>query len=64
MIRGIGQPSLGQAPFDSEGFERLKKRRPDNRVLGIVSTDVTLDSLRTNGCGMTDASSPWTLFSM
>lgn len=40
----IGQPAPGQPPFDQGAFDRMNSKHLDDRMLGIVSTDVTLDA--------------------
>jgi len=42
--RLIGQAAPGQSAFDAAAFERLRGGHPENRVAGVVSTDVTLDA--------------------
>lgn len=48
----IGQPAPNNAPFDTEGFDRVTKKilesgpMAGSRVLGVISSDLTLD-LRT-----------------
>ncbi len=34
----------GQVPFDQAALDSMQQHHPQNRVLGIVSTDVTLDA--------------------
>ncbi len=40
----IGQTAPGQVPFDQAGLDDMQRNHPQDRVLGIVSTDVTLDA--------------------
>ncbi len=40
----VGQVAPGQVPFDQAGLDNMQRNHPQNRVLGIVSTDVTLDA--------------------
>ncbi len=41
--RKIGKPGPAYAPFNDGAFERARQRHPENRVIGIISTDVILD---------------------
>ncbi len=42
--RSIGQTYPGQDPLDEETLSRLQSRHPTNVVLGVISTEVVLDS--------------------
>lgn len=40
----VGQVAPGQVPFEQASLDGMQKNHPQDRVLGIVSTDVTLDA--------------------
>ncbi len=40
----VGQTAPGQVPFNQVTLDNMQQKHPQDRVLGIVSTDVTLDA--------------------
>lgn len=42
--RRFGQPRVGQPALDLGALERLRQRRPENAILGVVSTTATVDA--------------------